>query len=400
MNFKEMSNAEIKEYLSGVNKSLSSTDITDEALASAEKGIEEANKEMEARALKAEKQASAQKAASKAFESVDLKVETFAPQTTETTKGEEMTKENYTVKSSEYRSAWLKKMGGNMFAPMSEAEKAAFTIVTSDSTNGYDNLIPTDTANRIIDLTKEKIALFNDLTIYDAVASYTVPVVTAITAGDATVVAEGASNVDGEKETITEITINPTGFAKDSTMSARFQLQSIDAFETWLVEHIVERLIRAINVTVWAKVTAAATTATNVQDVTGDVTDAHIRKALGSIKGSGDIVVYVNRKTLYSQLVGIETTNGDKVFTESAMVDPIVKGVVYGCAVKVDEDLADGVIAFAIPSQIEANMFEQPNVMSEPDIKTRNIVYAGHAMFGAAIKRADAFAIINETPSV
>lgn len=398
MDFKEKSNAEIKEYLDSVNKSLSDENITDVQLDSAEKSIEAANAEMKARKERAEKMASAQKAAEAAFNSIEIKSEVFTP-IAKSEKGEQMAEMNYTTKSAEYRSAWLKSMSGDMFAPMNEAEKAAFTIVTSDTTNGYDNLVPVETQNRIIDLTKEKIALFNDLTVYDAVSSYTVPVVSAITAGDASSVTEGSSNANGLTETITEIAINPTDYAIDSTMSARFKLQSIDAFETWLVEHIVERIVRKINAAVWTLVTAAATTATNAQDVTGDITDAHIRTALSSIKGSGDIVVYCNRKTLFGQIVGVETTSGDKVFTESAMVDPIVKGVIYGCSVKIDEDLADGVVAFAIPSQVEANMFEQPNIMSDIDVKTRNTIYAGHAIFGAAVKRGDAFAVINETPA-
>jgi len=400
MNFKEMTNEAIKEHLSSITKSLSEEGLTDEMLDSAEKDIDGANKELAERKARAEKKASAQAEATKAFNSIVVPQDSFTPNQNTNKQEASMDQKQYSTKSAEYRSAWLKNMGGDMFAPMNEAEKAAFTIVTSDTTNGYDSLVPVDTANRIIDLTKEKIALFNDLTVYNAASSYTVPVVKSITKGDATSVTEGQSNADGEVEVIEEIAVNPTDYAKDSTMSARFKLQSIDAFETWLVEHVVERIIRKINQDVWTKISTAATTASNVVAVTGALKDTDVRTVLGSIKGSGNIVVYCNRKTLYTDLVGVETTNGDKLFTESTMVDPVVKGVVYGCAVKVDEDVADGEIYFAIPGQIEANMFEAANILSEIDVKTRNTVYAGHAIFGCAVKREDAFGKITITASV
>ena len=117
----------------------------------------------------------------------------------------------FKVDSNEYRTAWSKEMLG---LPMSEEERTAFvhtTGTTSGQTAGY--TVPTTLLNTIWDLIEEKHSILGDITIYRTGTILEVAKRTAIAAGDAATVAEGAAPSDDENNTFAKVTLSGKVFA-------------------------------------------------------------------------------------------------------------------------------------------------------------------------------------------
>ena len=114
---------------------------------------------------------------------------------------------------------------------------------------------------------------------------------------------------------------------------------------------------------------------------------------------NGDVVVYANRATIYNGLASIESDDGHKRFIESAMVDPVVKGVIYGAAVKVDANLPDDVAYFGVVGSLKANSFAPLEVFTTIEAKTANRIFTGTEVFDAGLENPKAFVKVNFNPT-
>ena len=108
-------------------------------------------------------------------------------------------------------------------------------------------------------------------------------------------------------------------------------------------------------------------------------------------KGKGAKVVYANAYTIWNIFAGINDGAGNKAFIPSPMADPVTQGVMYGCIVKLDENLADKVVYMGIPKKILANNFEELFMNHAMDPKTFEDIVAGYSLFDAGLEDPQAF---------
>ena len=297
----------------------------------------------------------------------------------------------YDAGSPEYRSAWLKKMavrdGVALFGELNEEENRAYTHTTANT----GAVVPTAVMNRIVELVESQYPMYNDATKSAMVSGFQIPRHTAIAAGDAAAVNEGAANSD-EQDTFDYLPLAGVEIKKHIVISRKMKWQSISAFEDWIVGHIAERIGVAKEARILSQLgdatygIAAANVATGVE-----ATDANIRAKLGLVRGTGAKVLYANAYTIWNILAGINDGAGNKAFIPSPQADPVTKGVVYGYTVKEDNNLADKVIYAGAPSKIVANNFEDLFINRAMDPKTFEDIIAGYSLFDAGLENPLAF---------
>ena len=332
-------------------------------------------------------------------------VETGARSTTVTERGTAMPNNamnEFNYESPEYRSAWLKRMatdshGNMMLGELTDIEQRAFTFTTANS----GSLVPKVTLDRIVDLVKAEAPMLEDADISELAEGFAIPVRTAIAGGDAKAVAEGAAN-DDEQDTFKLISMPGVDIKKHAIMTRRMKFQSIDSFENWLVADISKRIAVAKETVLRTRLDGGdplggSTYNTDVAIASGNVltnqpyTDAAIRAIMAKIDENGQVAVYANRSTIYNGLAGIQTGDGKKAFIESAMVDPTVKGVIYGAVVKVDANLADDVAYFGVVGALKGNDYAPLEIFPTVEAKTANIIFTGTEVFDGGLENPKAF---------
>ena len=298
---------------------------------------------------------------------------------------------NYGPDSAEYRTAWLKKMavrdGVALFGELNEEENRAYTHTTANT----GAVVPTAVMNRIIELVESQYPMYADATKSAMVQGFQIPRHSAIAAGDAAAVSEGAANSD-EQDTFDYLPLAGVEIKKHIVISRKMKWQSISAFEDWIVTHIAERIGVAKEARILSQLgdatygIAAANVATGVE-----ATDANIRAKLGLVRGTGAKVLYANAYTIWNILAGINDGAGNKAFIPSPQADPVTKGVVYGYTVKEDNNLANKVIYAGAPSKILANNFEDLFINRAMDPKTFEDIVAGYSLFDAGLENPLSF---------
>ena len=295
------------------------------------------------------------------------------------------------VDSPEYRSAWLKNMASSLgitqFGEMNQEERTAFIHTTANT----DDVVPTSIMNRIIELVESDYPIYNDATKSAMVQGFGVPRHKSIEQGDAAGTSEGVAN-DDEQDEFDLLPLSGVEIKKHLDMSRKMKWQSISAFEDWIVTHISERIGVAKEGRILTQLVdatygiAASNIATGVE-----ASDANIRAKLGLIKGKGQRVVYANAYTIWNILAGINDGAGNKAFIPSPMADPITQGVMYGCIVKLDDNLADKVMLAGIPSKILANNFEDLFIQKSIHPKSFVETIAGYSLFDAGLENPKSF---------
>ena len=299
--------------------------------------------------------------------------------------------EKFDRSSKEYRSAWLKdvavdRFGNSYFGEMTKEERAAFTFVTSNS----GSVVPKDIENRIFELVRSDSPILDDATMTFFSRGFGVPRHTAIAAGDAAVVTEGSAN-DDEQDTFDLLTLAGVSILKHVVFSKQMEIQSIEAFETWLVEHLAKRIRVAKEKQVLARLnnTTYGIAANNV--LTGTLTDAEMLRIFGQIDQDGEKVVYANSKTIWNKIAGLEDTAGNKLFVPNSMSDPFIAGRVYGAPIKADSNIPDDVIYVGVPKTILCNDFLALEIDMQQEPKTMNQIFTAYSLFDAGLENPKAF---------
>ncbi len=319
-------------------------------------------------------------------------------------KDEGETEETFDYSSPEYRTAFLKKIAVRqqadgtiipMLGELTEREKRAFTFTTQNSSA----VVPKATANKIVELVKSSSALYSDLNINRFNMPYSVARHIAIEEGDAAKLNEDAVPAE-EKDTFDKIDIVGVDFKKGAKISQNMMIQSLDAFEMWLVNHIVKRLIHAANGYIYTVLddTVKGMKAAQKFTTKAGLTDNELLKYLGAVTG-GNVRIYANRKTIFSYLATIregETSNKQLFFM--ANEDPLVRGIIHGAMVKEEASLADNIMYIGAPEEIEANEFEEANVVAMPE-KGRMTWFDGFMKFDCGLLDPEAFAKVTITPA-
>lgn len=311
-------------------------------------------------------------------------------------KQEENTMEvRFDKNSQEYRTAWLKTIavrnGEKLLGNLTEVEERAYTHTTANT----GAVVPTDIANRIIELVRSEAPMLADATMSALTRGFAVPRHSAIVAGDATSVAEGVAN-DDEQDTFELLPLDGVEIKKHVVITRKMQFQSIDAFEEWLIQHLAKRIRVAKERVILARldgtapaggtaVSEAAIASANV--LTGQAyTDEAIRAMFALLEAPGEKVVYANNATIWNHLAGIVDGEGHKLFVPSGMADPVVAGRIYGATIKEDCNLADNTIYVVAKGQILANDFDELAIFAAVEPKTANTIETAYALFDAGIE--------------
>ena len=274
---------------------------------------------------------------------------------------------------------------------MNQQERTAFTHLTSNT----GSVVPTETQNQIISLIDSSAVLFGDVHRDNFAHVYEIPRHAAIAAGDAAATNEGAAPANDEQNTFNTITINGDEIKK-------MQVQSIDAFETYIVNETAARLAAAAEAKIITTLndTTYGMAAANKLSVTGDLTKAKVVEAFGKIKTFNNpapkgCIVYANGTTIWNNIVMVQDGESRSYFIESEhATDPAIQGRIFGKVVKQDDALADGVILIGYPDLFRSNLFDGIDVRPYIEGGTQLRCWDGYMLYGGALAVPTAFAKI------
>lgn len=306
--------------------------------------------------------------------------------------GEPIVKEQevrtYGVESAEYRAAFLKQVRG---LELSEVEQRAFT----SAANSAGAAIPTQTANEILKKMKQYAPLLDEITLLQVAGNVTFAVENSI--ADATKHTENSS-ISASADTLTSITLGSYEVVKLVQVSKTVATMSIDAFESWLVDMLAQK--------VSAKITRYLISGTGSSEPTGigsitynttnsvtvastaSLTDANVQSVIGLLPGSFDANAkwLMSKKTLFTDFMGLQNkAKNDIVINEGS------KYFVYGYPVMLDEDIPLHDAYLGDLNNVVGNLSEVINIVSGFDINTNSYKYLGTAMFDSKIANAEAF---------
>lgn len=316
---------------------------------------------------------------------------------------------NYTVDSPEYRRYYLRSLRGDrlsreeraageavmnaMRAEMETRDAVDFVATTANTTAP----LPTTMLNKIWDLVTGNHCIMGDVTIYRTGTVLEIVKHVSIVQGRAKKVAENTAN-DDEQNSLIKVTLSGNDFSKHLDISYAFRSMSLDAMEQYLCneialsmgevmsEDVVDNAIRA-NIANANKITAAA----------AEITYKEIANAFGSLKRCGRVNVYGNRKTIFSQLVGMTDQTGRPIFQPSAQAGQM--GILLGAAVKEEDAVADGTLLIGDPTRVTYNMIQDIMLESDKDIKKHVVTYAGYARGEGALVDDVSFVELKKGPA-
>lgn len=281
---------------------------------------------------------------------------------------------------------------------MNQQERVAFTHLTSNT----GSVVPTETQNQIISLIDSSAVLFGDVHRDNFAHVYEIPRHAAIAAGDAAATNEGAAPANDEQNTFNTITINGDEIKKTVKMSRKMQVQSIDAFETYIVNETAARLAAAAEGAIIDTLNNATygIAAANKLTVTGALTKAKVVEAFGKIKTFNNpapkgCIVYANGSTIWNHIVMVQDGESRSYFIESEhATDPTVQGRIFGKVVKQDDAIEDDVILIGFPDLFKSNLFDGIDVRPYIEGGTQLRCWDGYMLYGGALAVPTAFAKI------
>ena len=269
------------------------------------------------------------------------------------------------VDTPEYRSAWLKNLQGK---PLDAEERAAVTASAA---------IPTQTMNRIIhrlELTPMIAAV--DVTYIPG--NVTFPIEGTVNA--ASWVAMGSAATDSG-DTISSITLAAYKLIKTVEITADVMAMGIDAFETWLVERLANKLSVAVDASIF--------TGTGSSQATGLLKSGEITQTGTFTKAAmtyKDLLTIIStlptqylpnasfvmpRALFYKEVLGITDTNGNPV----VVADPQAPArfTIFGYPVIVDDNCtADNLLFGDFKEAYKFNFAQSPAVESDKSVAFRS----------------------------
>ncbi|MBQ9169134.1 MAG: phage major capsid protein [Oscillospiraceae bacterium] len=298
----------------------------------------------------------------------------------------------YNASSPEYRTAWLKNMardheGHMMFGEMSREERAAFTFTTENT----GAVVPTDIQNRIVELVESESPILADATTTSFTRGFGVPRHKSIDAGDASEVVEGEANADDEQDTFDLLSLDGVEIKKHIVLTRKMEIQSLSAFEDWLVTHLAARIRVAKERHILSRLDNETYGIATENKISGTLSDSEVRRIFSLLRGSGSKVIYASQSLIWNTLVGLKDDNGEKLFVPDSMGDPMVAGRIYGATIKQNDNLPDTVLYAGYPKAILSNNFENVTVVSSLEPKTLKRIFTGYSLYDAGLENPMSF---------
>jgi HK97 family phage major capsid protein len=252
--------------------------------------------------------------------------------------------------------------------------------------------IPTETLNEIWSLVSEEHAITKDIRKIFSKAVIEIPVHSAVVAGAATTVNEGAANSD-EQNTFTSVTLAGKDFSKTIDISYAALAMTIEAFEAYLKQEIADGISDALADDVFATIDSGIADANKIETAAvGTMTYADIAGAFAKLKGvtNSKVAVYATRATVYNLLATLEDTEGHLIFQPNANAE--IQGYLLGAPVKFDDSVAANRLYIGDATKIPYNVVQDIMVEQDRNIKTHVVTYSGYARIQGVLVIPTAFA--------
>ena len=199
---------------------------------------------------------------------------------------------------------------------------------------------------------------------------------TAIAQGKAKKVNENAAN-DDEQNTMVKVTLSGHDFSKHVNISYAEAKMSIAALESYLINEISTSIGEAMAEDVVTTIGTGMASGNNLTGAATTISYAELTKLLGLLKRVGSCVAYMQRGTLYNQLVSMVDTSGRPIFQPS--LQDGAAGTLLGATIKFEDAVADGVILVGDPKKYVYNMVQDIMVENTKDITKHVYTYAGES---------------------
>lgn len=297
-------------------------------------------------------------------------------------------KENTEMKTDAlYKQAFFNTLLGKELTP---EQKNAF-VHTTGLPDAKSLPIPTETLNEIWSLISEEHAITKDIRKIFSKAVIEIPRHTAVVAGAATTVNEGAANAD-EQNTFTSVTLSGKDFSKTIDISYAALSMTIEAFEAYLKQEIAEGISGALADDVFAQIDTDIADANKLETAAvGTMTYTDIAGAFAKLKGvtNSKVAVYATRATVYNLLATLEDTEGHLIFQPNANAE--IQGYLLGAPVKFDDSVAANRLYIGDATKIPYNVVQDIMVEQDRNIKTHVVTYSGYARMQGALVVPTAF---------
>lgn len=296
------------------------------------------------------------------------------------------------VDSPEYRTAWLTNLQGRT---LTEQQRTAVSA---------SGAIPTQTLNRIVARLDDS-PLLSRIDLMHIPGNVSIPVESSV--ADASWLAMGSAATDSA-DSITTVSLAAYKLVKTVEITADVQNMAIDAFETWLVERLTNKVQLALDSAVinGTGTNQAKGIVTSISSATGTFTKAgatykdmiKIIASLGT-KYARNAVLIMQRKLFYGDVMGIVGTDGKPVVHPD--VESPSKFNFLGYPIILDDNVPEDNILFGDLFAYKMNLAKDPTVESDRSVGFRSgtQVYRVMALADGKLAEESAFVRYNRAAS-
>lgn len=292
-------------------------------------------------------------------------------------------------KEAVYRVAFFKRLQGKELSP---EELTAY----SSGASSAGAVIPTQTAEEIITKLKERAPLLQEITLLQVQGNVTFAVEG--TNNAAAIHTENAS-ITPAADTLVKVSLSGWEVTKLIQVSDTVKTMSINAFEGWLVDMLVESIADKISDMIingtgssQAKGIEKANTWGDTNSVSvakaGSLTAANVQTLIGLLGGGYDANAkfIMSKKTLYTDFMPLQDNSKNDIVTREGR-----NYYVYGYPVLIDSRVTEHEAYLGDLKKYVANLAESVNVKADFDIDTNSNKYLGVAIFDGAPALGEAF---------
>lgn len=279
-----------------------------------------------------------------------------------------------------HKRAFLKNLMGK------QLDKEERSVLTTDSSSGG-VLIPSELSTKIWDLVSGRHSLLADVPHYQTNGVMEFLVHKAIKSGAAKKVDENTANDDEENE-FEKVTLTGADYSKHFVMSYAMENMSINSFENYITTEIATELGRAITEDLFQNIHSKIPATTGlIMPPVNKAGDLQLYPGLVSALAAADradnLTIYVNRKTFYKFIVGMQDTTGRPIYQNS--LSDGVNHYLFGYPVKFESAIPDLIILFLDPSGVVFNVNAPVQIERFRDIKKHNITISGYCRCEGAL---------------
>ena len=296
-------------------------------------------------------------------------------------------KRTFTLESAEYREAFLKHLQGK---ELDAEERGAVTATAA---------IPTVTMNKIIGIL-ERTPLIAAVDVTYIPGNVTYPAENSV--ADAAWVAMGSAATDSA-DSLQAVSLSAYKLIKTVEITADVKAMAIDAFETWLVNRLANKIAKAVDAGILngggstSGQCLGITKTKSTQDGTYTKTTmkySDITKIIAALpmEHHPNASFVMNRALFFGKILGLESSQGTPV----VVMDPQApaKYNLLGYPVIVDDNSTTGDILFGDLKAYKFNFAQAPEVTSDDSVAFRTGSRVYRAMALADGKLGDANAIV------